>query len=246
MIIKKRILAGLLAAPAALAFAAPAQAQVTGSIATVNQVPILATSKAYISGIQQIQAKYKTTIDQIEAQDKIRQNIVLQLDKNGDKQLDDAEIEAARKANSPLLKQADDATAQAQKLSQPILIAQAYVTDQVYRKYDAALGTVITAKKVSIVLNPDSLVYAPDAADISKAVLDEMDKTPGVSVEVPANWQTSREMVQLSQQVSQFSNLLQLRAAQQQQQQQPAGTAPAKPAATTPAKPGAKAPVGRE
>ena len=65
MTTNKAILAALLAAPAMLAVAAPAQAQVAG-IAYANPTSVVASSKAFAAANQQISTTYKAAFDQMQ------------------------------------------------------------------------------------------------------------------------------------------------------------------------------------
>ena len=66
-----------------------AQAQVNG-IATANPIIAIAGAKALQSANQQIQTTYKSYMDQIQAKLEQRQTLLLQLDKNKDKNVDAA------------------------------------------------------------------------------------------------------------------------------------------------------------
>lgn len=251
MITNTRILAALLAAPAALAFAAPANAQVAG-IAYANPTTVVATSKAFGAARQQIATTYKASFDQIQARrdaaqkeaDPIVAKLLAQYDTNKDGKLSQQEQAAAVNAKSPLLDQLKDTQEKAEgeiaKLTNPAARAELFAIESILRQYEAAQLRVVTAKKISVVLSPEVFMYAPDSADISSAITAEIDKTtPTVSIQPPANWQPSRDTLNIQQQLVQ---LAQLRAYQQQAAQAQQGAAPAAPAAAAPA--GAK-PAGK-
>lgn len=238
----KRIIASLLAAPAVLAFAAPAQAQVAG-IAYANPTSVVGNSKAFAAANQQISTTYKTSFDQIvqrrQAMQKELEPMLTQLDTNKDKQISDDEIKAAQNAKNPVLDRVKAVQTAAEgdiaKLSNPASRAELFAIESILRKYEAAQLAVVTARKISVVLSPEVFMYAPDSADISPAITAEIDKsTPTVSIAPPADWQPSRETLAIQQQLVQIA---QVRAYQQQAQQRPAGAAPAPaaPAGTRPA-----------
>ena len=250
MITKKRIIASLLAAPAAFAFAAPVQAQVAG-IAYANPTAVVGNSKAFAAANQQISTTYKTSFDQIvqrrQAMQKEVEPLLTQLDTNKDKTISDDELKAAQTAKSPALDKLatarNAAEADINKLSNPASRAELFAIESILRKYEAAQLAVVTARKISVVLSPEVFMYAPDSADISPAITAEIDKsTPSVSIAPPADWQPSRETMAIQQQLVQIA---QIRAYQQQaqQQQRPAGAAApapaggAKPAPAKPAEP---------
>jgi Skp family chaperone for outer membrane proteins len=251
MTTKTRLLAALLAAPAALAFAAPAYAQVAG-IAYANPTSVVATSKAFAAARQQISTTYKASFDQIEARrtaiQKELEPLILQLDTNKDGKVSDDEIKAAQNAKSPVLDKVksvqDSANNDIAKLTNPAARAELFAIESILRQYEAAQLRVVTAKKINVVLSPEVFMYAPDSADISSAITAEIDKTtPTVSIQPPADWQPSRDTLSIQQQLVQLAQMRAYQAAQQAQQQgaapAAAGTRPAAPAPTAP-KPGAK------
>ncbi|WP_213981733.1 OmpH family outer membrane protein [Sphingomonas sp. dw_22] len=243
---KTRILAALLAAPAALAFAAPANAQVAG-IAYANPTTVVAGSKAFGAARQQIATTYKASFDQIEARrtaaQKEAEPLLTQLDTNKDGKISQDEIKAAQAAKNPVLdkiKTAQDAAdADIAKLTNPAARAELFAIESILRQYEAAQLRVVTAKKINVVLSPEVFMYAPDSADISSSITAEIDKTtPTVSIQPPADWQPSRDTMNIQQQLVQ---LAQMRAYQQQAQAQQQGAAPAAAGAARPAAP---APAG--
>ena len=77
---------------------------------------------------------------------------------------------------------------------------------------------MVNARKISLVLQPEVIMYAPDSADISSAIVAEIDKTsPTVGIQPPANWQPSRETMQIQQQLVQIAQVQAYRAAAQRQ-----------------------------
>ncbi|MBB4838788.1 Skp family chaperone for outer membrane proteins [Sphingomonas kyeonggiensis] len=245
MITKKRILAALLAAPAALAVAAPAQAQVSGSIATASPVRVVDSSKAFTAAQQQIQTTYKSAFEQINARRQAAQKeaepLLAQLDTNKDKKVDDAELKAAQAAKNPVLDKIaalqNTANADVQKLSNPAARAELFAIESILRQYDAAQLRVVTARKIGVILSPEVFMYAPDSADISDAITAELDKTtPTVSIQPPAEWQPARETLAMQQQLAQLEQIRAYQAAAQQQRAaQGAAPAPAAPAPAAPA-----------
>lgn len=239
MTFNKMLIATALAAPA-VALAAPAQAQVSG-IASANPIVAMGNSKAFTAANQQIQTMFKSNLDQADAKEKARQTALAQLDKNGDKNVDQAELDQAEAAKSPALAQAAAAEREIATLTEPAVRAQAYSIERMLQGYDAALRKVVTDKKVSVVLSPESFVFAPPAVDITTAITTEMDKAaPAAVTAPPSGWNPSRQTLAIQQQLQQFEQYKLIRAAQQQQaQRQPGAAAPA-PGARPPAQPAAR------
>lgn len=243
MITKKRILAALLAAPAALVVAAPAHAQVNG-IATASPVRVIDSSKAFTAAQQQIQTTYKAAFDQINARRQAAQKeaepLLAQLDTNKDKKVDDSELKAAQAAKNPVLDKIaaiqNAANTDVQKLSNPAARAELFAIESILRQYEPAQLRVVTARKISVVLSPEVFMYAPDSADISDAITAELDKSvPTVSIQPPADWQPARETLAMQQQLAQIEQIRAYQAAAQQQRAAGAAPAPAAPAGAKPA-----------
>jgi Skp family chaperone for outer membrane proteins len=247
MITKKAILAAMLAAPAALAIAAPAHAQVSG-IAYASPTSVVAGSKAFGAANQQIATTYKAAFDQIQARRAAAQKevepIIVQLrtqfDTNKDGQLNQAEQTALQNSKSPLLDRLKTAQDNAQneigRLSNPAARAELFAIESILRQYEAAQLRVVNARKISVVLSPEVFMYAPDSANISQAITAEIDKVaPTVSIQPPADWQPSRQTLAIQQEIAQAA-AYQAAAAAQQQRPAAAGAAPA-PASATPPKP---------
>jgi Skp family chaperone for outer membrane proteins len=202
MKIRKNIIAA--AFLSATAISAPASAQVAG-IATADTAVAITRSKALGTAYQQIGTVYASVVQQLQAKRVEINNLNAQLDINKDKELTQAEIDVAVKANSPLLKQIDTKQAELNTLQDPIVLAQLYAVEQIALKYDAAQQAVITAKKVNVILTPDSFVWAPEAIDVTAAITAELDKAvPSVTTTPPAGWRPSRQIGALYQQIQQL------------------------------------------
>ena len=117
MITKKAILAAMLAAPAALAIAAPANAQVAG-IAYANPTSVVAASKAFGTANQQISTTYKAAFDQMQQRRTALENelkpLVAQLDTNKDGKVSEEEGKAAQTAKNPAVEKIRTAQTNAQ------------------------------------------------------------------------------------------------------------------------------------
>jgi Skp family chaperone for outer membrane proteins len=249
MITKKAILAAMLAAPAMIAVAAPAHAQVAG-IAYANPTSVVAGSKAFGAANQQISTTYKAAFDQIQARRAAAQKEVepiitqlrTQFDTNKDGQLSQTEQTALQNSKSPLLDRLktaqDNAQGEIGRLSNPAARAELFAIESILRQYEAAQLRVVNARKINVVLSPEVFMYAPDSANISQAIIAEIDKVaPTVGIQPPADWQPSRETLAIQQQIAQAAQMqaLQQQAAAQRGQQPAAapaagGTQPAKPA----------------
>lgn len=204
MKIRKNIIAAAFLSAAAIS--APASAQVAG-IATADTAVAITRSKALGNAYQQIGTLYASVAQQLQAKRAEINTLNAQLDINKDKELTQAEIDVAVKANSPLLKQIDTKQSEINTLQDPIVLAQLYAVEQIALKYDAAQQAVITAKKINVILTPDSFVWAPEAIDVTPAITAELDKAvPSVTITPPSGWRPSRQIGALYQQIQQLIN----------------------------------------
>ncbi|MBP6029871.1 MAG: OmpH family outer membrane protein [Sphingobium sp.] len=227
-----------LAATPALALAlaaAPAQAQV-GGIATASTIVAIAKAKALIPAYQQIDGTYKSYYDQIQTKSKERNDLLVRLDKNGDKKVDQAEMDGAVAAKDPNLALVDAKEKEMAVLQEPIAKAQMYVVSQIIGKYPAAQQAVVTAKKINMILAPDAFVWAPPAVDVTTAITAEIDRVlPTATTTAPAGWNPDQQTYEVYQRVQQMlAAAMQAQAARAQ-----APAAPAAPAS------GKAAPTGR-
>jgi Skp family chaperone for outer membrane proteins len=222
------IVAALLSATA---IAVPATAQVAG-IATAETSVAIARTKALGTAYQQIGTQYAGVVQQMQTKRQEINNINVQLDTNKDKELTQAELDAAVKAKNPLLTQLDEKQKEINTLQEPIILAQLYAVEQIAVKYEAAQQAVVAAKKISVILAPDAFVWAPEAVDVTSAITAELDKAiPAASITPPAGYRPSRQIGALYQQIQQlFNNAAQMQAAQAAAAQ-PRAAAPANPAA---------------
>jgi len=224
----KYLLLAAVAAPAAMVAAAPAHAQVNG-VATADPIAAMYRTKAWTAASAQINATYKAQQTQIEAKSAERQKVLAQMDKNGDKQVDDAEMAA-----SPALKaQAEKLENEINQLNLPIILAKGFAIDRILERYGEAQQTVVNARKIGILVTPQALLFANDAADVTTALTAELDRiVPTVSITPVPNRRPSDEALQL---LEQFLRADAARAAQARQQAPGAPAAPAAGGARPPA-----------
>jgi Skp family chaperone for outer membrane proteins len=206
-----------LLAPAGLAMAAllavPAQAQVEGRLATVDISRTIIGTTAFQTAYEQVNTTYAQQNETRRTKAQERQTLLQTFDKNGDKQVNDAEL-AAKQGSADFTK-LQTLEQEIQALSNQIDGARVYVIEQIIVQYPAALQEVTTRQQIKLVLDPSSLLFAPPEADITQAVTTALNtKVPTVGVVPPAGWQPSREGAQIYQEIQQ-----RLVAAQIQQQQ---------------------------
>lgn len=214
----KTIAAVALAGTAAIA--TPAAAQVSG-IATSSPEAVIVRSQARINAYQQIDQQYAAQIQQVRTIRQEMQTLQQSLDTNSDGQVTQAEAQA----NASVVQQLQQKEQQAAQVTQPIVLAQTYAIEQLIDDYQNVQQQVVSQKKVQILLTPEAIQWAPDAANITDDLVTVMNqRKPSVQITPPQGWRPRQESLQTQQTVSQvLLGVAQRQAAQgAQQQQQPA------------------------
>lgn len=191
--------AATLAAPVAL-MSAPAMAQSKTAIAVADLQRVIGTSNAYTTARTQIQTTYKAQIDSFNA----RKTAI-----DGELKTKSDALQAALKAagNKPtpaietqyqqLQQRQQEAQAELQRLGQPIMLANAYVEQQIGAKLSDALKAAMAKQKVDLVLSPEATVSYQPSVDISQAVTTELNAlVPSVGIVPPAGWQPGQQQGQ--------------------------------------------------
>ncbi|MES2338454.1 MAG: OmpH family outer membrane protein [Pseudomonadota bacterium] len=212
--IKMMMLAAAAAVPGTVALVAPAAAQVSG-IAVADPNAAVSQSTAFRTAATQIQATYKTQIDQAEAR---RRAITAELQPlytkfEADQRANVAEATLRTQASAIQAKETAGNN-EIGRLTAPAQRAQAYAVEQLQNQLPAAVQAAVTRKGVTLLLRPEAVMFAQPVANITPDVTTELNRlVPSVNTTPPANWQPG--------------------------QQPAAGAAPVPtaPAATTPARP---------
>ena len=219
IILKPALAAGIaLASLAAPAVVAPAAAQTVKGIAVVNVPAVVANSNAFRTAQQQRPVTYKAQIDQANAR---RDAIAAQL------QPLYTQFQTGQQAASPNQQALQQTAAQIQQIEAngqrelqqilaPVQLSQAYVEEQINDQLVTAIQNAARKQNVTMVISPDSVLYADGAYNMNQAVLDELNTLiPSAQLVPPAGW-LPREI-------------------REQQQAQQQATAPAQPQAQQPA-----------
>jgi Skp family chaperone for outer membrane proteins len=226
---KIRYASALLAGLAVLAVsptAAVAQAisgTVTPGIAIANPSAVVAASAAYQTAQQQRPTTYKPQIDQANAR---KAQIEAQLKPLIDKLQADSKAanpnRAALQAQYEQIQQIEQAgQAEIQKILEPLNLSQQYVLEQIGDKLDAATQAAMDKKKITLVIDSQSVIKAGQVYNLNQDILTELNKAiPSAQLVPPAGWMP--------------------RAQREQQAQAQAAQQPA-----TAAQPAKKAPEGR-
>ncbi|MEO9600441.1 OmpH family outer membrane protein [Parasphingorhabdus sp.] len=221
----KTALTVLAVTAAPLAVGSVANAQVSG-IATANPTVAIARTKAFSAAYSQIGTQYKSYFDQIDVRNKTLNGLRAQLDTDNNKQLTQEELDAAVRANNPVLQSIQTEETEIQKLQTPAIKAQMFAVESIFNEYANAQQQVVADKKIGVILNPDAFLYAPPQADVTEAITAALDtRVPSVNTTPPADWQPQRNTVTLHQRLQQL--IMASARSQAAQQQQPPAAQPA-------------------
>ncbi|MES2301710.1 MAG: OmpH family outer membrane protein [Pseudomonadota bacterium] len=193
---KTRFATALLAG-IALATVAPsaASAQSTGTvvsgIAIANPPAVVAASEAYKISQQQRPVTYKPQIDQANAR---KTQIEGQLRPLITKLEADSKAAAPNRAalqqqyeQIQQIQQAGEA--EIQKILEPLNLSQQYVLEQIGDKLDAATQAAMDKKKVTVVLDSQSIIKAGQTYNLNQDILTELNKLiPSAQLVPPAGW----------------------------------------------------------
>lgn len=183
----------LAAAPILLAGQAHAQA---ANVGVADLEGAVTRTTAYTNAIGQIRTTYATQIAQLDTRQKALQAEIQPLV---------TAFQTAQRAPNPnqaalqtqlttLQNRQQAAQTELQRLSQPIARAQSYVQEQIAgidgAKLNTALKAAMVAKNVQLVVAPQAAISFQPAADITDAIVTELNKaTPAATITPPANWQ---------------------------------------------------------
>lgn len=199
----KTRIAAALAAGIAVAAVAPtfAVAQVAG-VAIANPSAVVGASAAYQTAQQQRPVTYKPQIDQANAR---KAQIEAQLKPLITK------LEADSKAANPnraalqqqyeQIQQIEQAgQAEIQKILEPLNLSQQYVLEQIGDKLDAATQAAMDKKKITLVLDSQSIIKAGQAYNLNQDILNELNAAiPSAQLVPPAGWMPRAQREQQAQ-----------------------------------------------
>lgn len=210
---------------AAALVATPSTAQVNGNIAVVNAPAAVINTTAFRTAYEQVNTTYATQIQTLQTRQQERQTLLQQLDTNGDGQLDETEQSAAQNSTQATRLQAIGQ--ESAQLSNQIDAARVYAIEQILAQYGASLQQVVQAQNIQVVLDPESVVYAQQGANITQQVATALNgRVPSVTIAPPQGWQPQRGSVAMYEQIQQALMTAQAIQAQQQSQQQNQQQAP--------------------
>ena len=221
-----KLLASGALALGALAATAPATAQVQGRIATADVSRAIIGTTALQTAYNQIGTTYAAQIEQRQTKQQQLTQLLQPFDTNSNGQLEESELPAVQ--NSPQLAQIQTLEGEVAALTNQVNAARIYAVEQILAQYPAAVTEVTAQQQIVMVLQPDTVQYAAEGADISALITTSLNaKVPSVGIVPPAEWRPTRNAATIFQEIQQTLVAAQImqqqQAAQQQQQPAPSG-----------------------
>ena len=186
---------------AAATAAAPRGAAVQG-IGVADMQVAVANTNAYRTASQQRQTSYKATYDAAQARakqvDAQLQPLIAAFNADRAAKKPDATLQQQYAAVQAVQAQGE---ADIKQILQPAQLSDEYVIEQVTEKLPQAVNTVMGRRGVTLLLNPDSVILAGPAYDLTSAVVAELNTlVPSAQVVPPAGWVPRRVREQQAQQ----------------------------------------------
>lgn len=201
-----------------IAATVPASAQVSGKVATSSVSRAVLGTTALQTALGQVRTTYAAQLQTAQAKQAELEGLIRGFDTNSDGQIDQAESAALQGA--PNFTQIQTLRQEISGIEEQVSAAQVYAVEQVLTQYQAALGEVSTQQQIAMVIDPASLQYAGDGADITGAVTTSLNsKVSQVQIVPPANWRPNPNAVQVMQEINTILRIQQARQEQAQQQQ---------------------------
>ena len=202
------LLAGLALAAVTptVAVAQATNGTVAQGVAIANPSAVVAASSAYQTAEQQRPTTYKPQIDQANAR---KAQIEAQLKPLIDKLQADAKAaspnRAALQQQYEQIQQIEQAgQAEIQKILEPLNLSQQYVLEQIGDKLDAATQAAMDKKKITLVLDSQSVIKAGQVYNLNQDILAELNKLiPSAQLVPPAGWMPRAQREAQAQQAAQ-------------------------------------------
>ena len=185
------LVAGLSLAAAPVVFAQTAGGIVAGGIGVANSQAVVFSSNAYKAAVQQLTVTYKPQFDQFKARkaalkaqlgplvEKFKADRAAPKPDNAALQAEYAQIQQIQQTGQQELEQ----------IIEPVNLARQFAVETISEKLDAATQAAMTKRKITLVLDAQSVVKADQAYNINQDVLDQLNLiVPSVSVTPPAGW----------------------------------------------------------
>ena len=188
----KSAVAGIaIAAMSAPLATVPASAQSAQGIGVVNVAAVVVNSQAYQTANTQRQTTYAAQIQQAEQR---QQALNAQLQPlvnafNTARQQANADQNALQQQAAQIQQLRNQGQAELQNIMRPVALSQAYVEEQINDQLQSAIEAAAKSRNVSIVITPDTILYADNAHNLNEAVLAQLNRQlPSAQLVPPTGW----------------------------------------------------------
>jgi Skp family chaperone for outer membrane proteins len=172
---------------------APVAAQAVAGIGVADQRRAVIESAAFVNANAARPTTYKAQYDAAQAKsNQIRQQLEPLVTKfNADVQAPNANAnQAALQQQLVQIQQLrEQGSQEVQEILQPVALSEAYVLEQISDKFDQAVRTAMTKRKISIVFEVGSTLAHNDAYDLTKDITAELNASiPNAQLVPPQGW----------------------------------------------------------
>jgi Skp family chaperone for outer membrane proteins len=176
----------------ARAAATSSGAPIVPGLAVANIEAVVVNSNAFKTAAEQRKTTYKATYDAAEARGKqLNAQIQPMITKlQTDSQAATPNQAALQQQYARIQQLQESGNQELQRILQPVALSEAYVNEQINEKLEAAIQAAMNKQKVSVVLNPQSVVAAAAAYNLNQAILAELNTAlPSAQLVPPAGWE---------------------------------------------------------
>ena len=188
----KPVLAGIAAATLVAPVASiPATAQQVQGIGVVNVPAVVVNSQAYQTANTQRQTTYAAQLQQAQTR---QQALNAQLQPlvtafNTARQQANANQTSLQQQAQQIAQLRQNGQAELQQILGPVAMSQAYVEEQITDQLQAGIEAAAKARNVTMVVSPDSILYADNAYNMNEAVLAQLNRLlPNAQIVPPNGW----------------------------------------------------------
>ena len=201
---------------------APVAAQVDGRLATASVERALLGTTGLQTALQQVGTTYQAQLASAQTKQAELTALIQPFDTNANGTIE--QNEAAGLQGAANFPQIQALRGEIAAIEDQVTAAQVYAVEQVLAQYQAALSEVAAQQQVVMIVDPSSLQYVSEGADITQQVSAALAaRVPTVGIVPPEGWRPSQQSVQIFQDIQ---RAIIIQQARQQQQQQGAAQAP--------------------
>ena len=209
--------------------AAPAIAQVQGRVGTASISRAIQSTTALQNAYSQVNQTYTAQIQTAQTKQGELSELLKPFDTDGNGEINETESAALQAA--PNFSQIQTLQREIASINDQVTAARVYAVEQVLVQYPTALQEVATQTQVQMVVDPASLQYAVEEADITPLVTTALNaKVPTVGIVPPNGWRPGPNTLQVFQEIQRRALIQQIRDQQAQQQNQQQSTQQQAPA----------------